>query len=99
VKFLQNIKVNKKVAIFSVVVGMAVSVAAPQFDFDFPLMREGIYWGLAFGIFWSMVRFYLHGVEGVYKSQREITAGTFYLAMFMTGYFAGWSVQKLIFYF
>jgi len=90
-----DFKINKKIAGFSFTVGLIASIIAPDFNFDFKLIKEGMFWGLAIGIFWSLVRFYLHGQEGVLKSQRELTTGTAYLAFFMVGYFVGWAVLKL----
>ncbi len=91
-----DFNVNKKLAASSFVAGLVVSLIAPDFNFDLKLIKEGMFWGLAIGIFWSLVRFYVHGEQGVLKSQKELTTGTVYLAFFMVGYFVGWTTFKLL---
>jgi len=77
---LGDFKINKKVAGFSFAVGLVASIIAPDFNFDLRLIKEGMFWGLTIGIFWSLMRFYLHGEKGVIKSQKELTIGMAYLA-------------------
>ena len=93
--FFKDFKINKKLAALSFTVGLVVSLMAPDFNFDFKLIKEGVFWGLSIGLFWSLVRFYMHGEQGVVKFQKEIAKGTVYLAFFMVGYFFGWATLKL----
>ena len=94
--FFSEFKINKKIAVASAVVGLVVAFIAPDFSFEFEFMKEGMIWGLIIGIFWSVARFYLHGKEGIIKSQKELTVGTVYLAVFLAGYFVGWTVLELL---
>jgi len=80
----------------SALIGFVVSIIAPNLNLNLDFMMEGMFWGLSIGIFWSLVRFYLHGEKGVAKSQKELAAGTAYMAIFLGGYFLGWGLQKLL---
>ena len=94
--FFNDFKINRKIAAASAVAGLIVSFFALDFGFEFEFVKEGMIWGLTIGIFWSVMKFYLHGKEGIMKSQRDLTSGIVYIALFLLGYFAGWAFLKLL---
>lgn len=94
--YLKQFKLNKKLALISGMLGVVVAKVSPDFEFDLEFIKEGMFWGLAVGIFWSLIRFYMQGEKGIERSQKELTVGTVYLFIFLLGYLVGWGVQKLI---